>query len=242
MPYYSVNPLLDPSARPIIAHRGASAEAPENTLAAFELALRQGADALELDVRLSRDGAPIVLHDPTLDRTTRLRGAAAAHTAAELRAAGVPGLADVLSAFPRTPLLLDLKEAAAQLSVRELLLAHGAVNRCVVAGEEAAVLCGFRGTAFATGACRSDIAALYGRAAIRVPPRRVSYRLLSVPLRHRGIPVPTRWFVRAAHRLGCPVHVWTVDAPAVARRLWGRGVAGIVTNVPRVIRTARAGA
>jgi glycerophosphoryl diester phosphodiesterase len=236
-----VNPLLDPSARPVIAHRGASADAPENTLAAFDLALRQGADALELDVRLSRDGVPVVIHDPTVDRTTRLRGPVGAFTAAELRSAGVPSLADVLSTFPRVPVLIDLKEAAAQLAVRELLLSHGAVERCVVAGEESAVLRGFRGTAFATGACRADIATLYGRAAMQLPPRAVSYRLLSVPIRHRGIPVPTRWFVRAAHRLGCPVHVWTVDAPTVARRLWDRGVAGIVTNVPGVIRAARSG-
>lgn len=242
MPYYSVNPLLDPSARPVIAHRGASADAPENTMAAFELALRQGADALELDVRLSRDGVPIVLHDPTLDRTTRLRGPAAAHTATELRSARVPSLADVLGSFPRTPLLLDLKEAAAQLSVRELLLSHGAVERCVVAGEDRAVLSGFRGTAFATGACRADIASFYGRAALRLRPRSVGYQVLSVPVRHRGLPVPTRWFVTAANALGCPVHVWTVDAPALARQLWERGVAGIVTNVPGVIRAARAGA
>jgi glycerophosphoryl diester phosphodiesterase len=241
MPYYSVNPLLDLSARPVIAHRGASAEAPENTLAAFELAVRQGADALELDIRLSRDGVPIVLHDPTLDRTTRLKGSAAAFTAAELRRAKVPTLAEVLTAFPRAPMLLDLKEAAAQFAVRELLLSHNAVERCVVAGDDGAVLAGFRGTAFATGACRTDIATFYGRAAVRALPPSVSYRLLSVPVRHRGLPVPTRWFVRAARSLGCPVHVWTVDSPDLARRLWGRGVAGIVTNAPTVIRTARAG-
>jgi glycerophosphoryl diester phosphodiesterase len=241
MPYYSVNLLLDLSARPVIAHRGASAHAPENTMRAFELALRQGADALELDVRLSRDGVPVVLHDATLDRTTPLRGPAALLTAVELKSAQVPTLAEVLSAFRRTPLLIDLKEAAAQLAVRELLLSHGAVDRCVVAGEDGAVLRGFRGTAFATGACRSDVAALYGKAAFRIVPSRVSYRVLSVPLRHRGLPVPTRWFISAARALGCPVHVWTVDAPAVARRLWSRGVAGIVTNTPGVIRAARSG-
>ena len=211
-------------------------------MAAFELALRQGADALELDVRLSRDGVAIVLHDPTLDRTTKLRGAAAAYTAAQLRSALVPSLADVLAGFPRTPLLLDLKEAAVQLFVRELLLSHGAVDRCVLAGDERAVLSGFRGTAFATGACRFDVASLYGRAALRLSPRRVGYRLLSVPVHHRGLSVPTRWFVRAAKSLGCPVHVWTVDAPALARQLWARGVAGIVTNKPGLIRSARAGA
>ena len=53
--------------------------------------------------------------------------------------------------------------------------------------------------------------------------------------------MPTRGFVAAARRLGCPVHVWTVNDAATARRLWARGVAGIVTNVPEVIREARDG-
>ena len=58
----------------IIAHRGASGEAPENTLAAFELALRQGAGGIELDVHLSSDGIPVVIHDPRLSRTTSGKG------------------------------------------------------------------------------------------------------------------------------------------------------------------------
>src|SRR5881296_638063 len=78
------NPLLDLSARPVIAHRGASGSAPENTLATFELAVRQGADAFELDVRLTADGVPVVLHDPTLERTTDHRGPLAALRVADL--------------------------------------------------------------------------------------------------------------------------------------------------------------
>jgi len=70
-------------------------------------------------------------------------------------------------------------------------------------------------------------------------PASVPYRCLSVPVRHRGLPVPTRAFVAAARGLGCPVHVWTVNEPATARTLWGRGVAGMVTNVPEVILKAR---
>ena len=69
-----MNPLLDLAARPVIAHRGSSAEAPENTLPAFEAAVRRGADAVELDVRLTADGAPVVIHDETLDRTTDRTG------------------------------------------------------------------------------------------------------------------------------------------------------------------------
>jgi glycerophosphoryl diester phosphodiesterase len=73
-----VNPLLDLDARPVIGHRGASGHAPENTLPSFALALAQGADALELDVHLTADGTPVVLHDATLDRTTDRRGPVAA--------------------------------------------------------------------------------------------------------------------------------------------------------------------
>ena len=61
---------MDASRPLVIAHRGASAEAPENTIAAFELAVQQGADAIELDVHLSRDDQLVVIHDFTLERTT----------------------------------------------------------------------------------------------------------------------------------------------------------------------------
>jgi len=69
----------------ILAHRGASAEAPENTLAAFNLALQQGADGVELDVRLSADGVPVVIHDVRLERTTNGAGRVDALGARELR-------------------------------------------------------------------------------------------------------------------------------------------------------------
>lgn len=98
----------------ILAHRGASRVAPENTVAAFEAARHAGADGIELDVRLSRDHVPMVIHDATLDRTTAARGPAAARTAGELAAldAGswfdpsfrdetIPRLGDVLEMFHR---------------------------------------------------------------------------------------------------------------------------------------------
>ncbi len=111
--------LLDPDARPVIAHRGASGQYPENTLLAFTKALEMGADAIELDVRLTTDGVPIVLHDPTLDRTTDGKGAVAGLTLAEVRRAvagageRVPALAEVLECFPVTPLIVEIKEERA---------------------------------------------------------------------------------------------------------------------------------
>jgi glycerophosphoryl diester phosphodiesterase len=255
-----VNPLLDPDARLVIAHRGSSSEAPENTLPAFDAAVRRGADAVELDVRLTADGAPVVIHDATLDRTTDRTGPLAALTLAELRAvdAGwhftrdlgrthpyrgrevrVPTLGEVLWAFPKLSILVEIKEATAQEAVRRVLLQEDAAARCVVASEHREALLAFDDPPFVRGASAPEISALYRAALLRrrvVSPR---YRMLSVPLRYRGLPVPTSGFVAAARANGCAVHVWTVDSPDTARRLWRRGVSGIVTNVPGTLVEAR---
>ncbi|MBI4234224.1 MAG: glycerophosphodiester phosphodiesterase [Chloroflexi bacterium] len=69
----------------LVAHRGAAGSAPENTMAAFELALNQGADAIELDVHLSKDGVPVIIHDHTLERTSNGKGLVAWQTVRELR-------------------------------------------------------------------------------------------------------------------------------------------------------------
>jgi len=252
-----VNPLLDLAARPIIAHRGASGSAPENTLPAFRLAVEQGADAFEFDVRLTLDGVPVLLHDATLDRTTNRTGLLRTFTLEQLRLvdAGVrftgdrgrsypfrgadvriPTLQEVLRAFPEMPCMVEIKEAEAQEAVRRVLLEEDAVERCVVASEHYEALTLFREPPFATASAGSEIGALYRAVLFRRVPASVPYRCLSVPLRHRGLPVPTRAFVTAARRLGCPVHVWTINDPATARLLWSRGVAGIVTNYPAMIR------
>ncbi len=243
----------------MIAHRGASGSAPENTLEAFELAVRQGADAFELDVRPTSDGVPVVLHDATLDRTTGGQGPVRALSLAELREvdAGarftldggrsfpfraadvrIPTLSEVLRRFPDMPVLLEIKEVAGQEAVRQVLLEEQAVERCVLASEHHAALQLFREPPFALAASGAEIGALYRAVLLRRVPASVPYRTLSVPVRHRGLPVPTRAFVAAARGLGCPVHVWTVNDAATALMLWGRGVAGMVTDVPDVIRRA----
>lgn len=254
------NPLLDLSARPVIAHRGASGSAPENTMAAFELAARQGADAFELDVRLTADGVPVVLHDPTLDRTTDARGPLGVLSLSDLREidAGarftldrgrtfpfravdvrIPSLAEVLRGFPEMPVLLEIKEMMAQEAVRQVLLEENAVERCVLASESSAALQVFREPPFAIAACGGEIGGLYWSVLLRRVPAKVPYRALSVPVRHRGLPVPTRAFVAAARGLGCPVHVWTVNDAVTAKVLWGRGAAGMVTNFPDLISEAQ---
>lgn len=262
-----MNPLLDLDAHPVIAHRGASAYAPENTLPAFALALEQGADAIELDIQLTQDGVPVVLHDATVNRTTDWAGPVGAWTLAQLhdpdygpdagyrvspdggatfpfRGTGIqiPSLAQVLETFPDTPLLIEVKQAPAQWPVRRVLEAYGALDRCVVASAHHYTLSAFRGAGFHLGAARWEVMRLHARAALRLQLQgweRVRHHVLSVPFDYHGIEVPTRRFVSIARDLGCPVHVWTVDDPRLAKALWRRGVSGIVTNAPDIIADAR---
>src|ERR1700730_12613249 len=105
------------SARPLVfAHRGGSALAPENTIAAFDTGLALGADGLELDVHLSRDGVVVVHHDRTLERTTVLRGRIADRTADELSRAGVPTLAGVLTRYRQPRVIIEMKVNRSELA------------------------------------------------------------------------------------------------------------------------------
>ena len=234
-----VTRLLELGRPLVVAHRGASAERPENTLAAFERGLDLGADALELDVRLSRDGVAVVMHDATVDRTTRASGRVAAFSAADLARVGVPSLADVLAAFPAAELLIEIKEPAAGPAVRDAIAAAGAEARCVVAAAAAAALVGFRGGNIAVCGARPEIGALRWRSVVGLAAPRGRYRTLSVPVSYRGIPVATRTFFRTAAAAGVPVHVWTVDDPGQAQMLWAAGATGIVTNDVATMVAAR---
>ena len=248
--------LLDLAARPIIGHRGAAAYAPENTMASFHLALEQGADALEFDVRMARDGEAVVLHDPTLDRTTDAVGPIRLQTLKELeqvdagyrfspdggrdypwRGKGVriPRLRQVIEDLPAVPLLIEVKEPEAQEAITRVLRETGAAARAVIAGSDWRSLQSFRAPPFHLGASRRDIARLYFRWGEPDP----ACRCFAVPDRFKFLPVPTRRFVRAAHARGASVHVWTVDDPSLARRLWANGANGMVTNRPDVIAKVR---
>jgi glycerophosphoryl diester phosphodiesterase len=249
--------LLDLGARPIIAHRGASGERPENTLVSFERAVELGADALEFDVRLTADREVVVMHDPTLDRTTDFSGPARVRRLAELRGADagfrftpdhgatypfrgrgirVPTLGEVLDRFPSMPILLELKEVAGQERVRELIERHGAGGRCVIASEHDDALEVFRGGRFLLAASGREIFRFWCASVLSGGAPPVKYQALSVPKRHRLLPVVTPRFLANARRLGLPVHVWTINAPRTAQQLWRQGVNGIITNWPGRMR------
>lgn len=251
--------LDDLDARPVIAHRGASGLAPENTLAALELAIEQGADALEFDVRLAACDTPVLAHDATLDRTTAWQGQVRRRTAADLaecdagywftsdgttypwrgRGICVPSLAQVLARFPTTPLLIELKSVEAARPVRQVLLEHGAAGRVMVASFLDEALVPFRDGGFLTSASRRGILRLWLASWVGLVVRPED-RAYSVPERYKDrVPVPTRAFVRAARHGGCPVHVWTVNDPRRAAAYWRQGVSGIITNFPALMVAER---
>jgi len=259
-PPATIHPLLDPARRPVIGHRGNSAHAPENTIEAFRQALDLGADALELDVRATADGTVVALHDPTLDRTTNLTGRVDALTLDEVRRADagarfttdggrhypyrargivVPTLDEILARFPTTPLLIEIKAARAAVPTLYTIQRHGAAARCIVASFEEEPMLPFRGGPIAVGATRRDTMRHLAPALLGLPIRRPRYRALSIPLVYRGWPVPVGRYARSLRGAGVPVHVWTVDEPAVARRLWQAGVCGILTNDPARILAER---
>src|SRR5688500_6689662 len=121
--------FFDTSVPLVFAHRGGCATGPENTLAAFDRGVAARADGLELDVRLSADGIPVVHHDPVLDRTTNMSGRVADYTAEQLKRAdaachfdsehghplrgqgiGVPTLAEVLRRYPDARVIVEMKD------------------------------------------------------------------------------------------------------------------------------------
>ena len=163
----------------------------------------------------------------------------AAHSLSAGRGVRIPTLGEVLWTFPRMPMLIEIKEPEVQSAVLRVLVTESATERCVVASERGEALDLVRESPVAHAASGDEIAALYRSSLLRLPLPRATYRLLSVPPRHRMLPVPTARFIAAARRLGCPVHVWTVNDAATASALWARGVAGIVTDYPGLIGKTR---
>lgn len=248
-----MHPLLDLTARPIVGHRGNAAHAPENTLESFRQAVAVGVDALELDVHATADGQVVVIHDPTLDRTTDGSGRVDHLTLAEIRqvdagarftndrgathpyrAQGitVPSLDEVLQAFPSMPLLVEVKTAMASAATRAVIERSAAAERCIVAAFDEQAMEPFAGSGIAQGASRRDTARLLWRAALRVPVRAVGFNVMCMPPAHRGLPLPVGGYARILEPLGVPVHVWTIDEPRDAERLRHIGVRGIITNDP----------
>ena len=228
------------SGRPLVfAHRGGSALAPENTMEAFANGLSLGADGLELDVHLSRDGLVIVHHDSTVDRTTSGRGAVAAMTASDLARLDVAALADVLTEFRDARVIVELKVNSTQLAraVVDVVRRADAVERVCLGAFRRRALHAARGAepAIATSAAREEVRWALYRSWVRRPSHGAAYAGFQVPEFAGATRVVSRRFVELAHRAGLGVQVWTVDTEDDARRLLDWGVDAIITDRPDLI-------
>lgn len=244
------HPFLEGPFPRAYAHRGWHLDelaGMENSLAAFRRAVAEGYRYLETDVRATRDGVVVVMHDATLDRTTDGSGKVEMLDWATVRTAQVNDrepvcqLADVLEELPDALLNIDLKADTAVRPVLDLLQRTNAWHRvCLASFSEARLqrLRAVAGSRLLTSMGTASAAALRLRSVCPVPPAAAPIRgdLAQLPVRWRGIPVLDRALVRYAHQLGREVHAWTVDRAAVMHALLDLGTDGLVTDRPDVLR------
>jgi glycerophosphoryl diester phosphodiesterase len=257
----TVHPYLDRPGPWLVAHRGGSLIAPENTLVAFDRAVALGADALEIDVRRTRDGVVVVFHDDDTARLTGQNGTIERRSLAEVQALDaafsfttdggatfpmrglgvrIPTLAEVLERYPGLRLNVDAKTDDAPLAeaLAAAVLAAGAVERVCVGSfhdaqaERLGRLLPGAARFFPQGAATCHVLAAKAGGAGAGCPR---YDLADLPHRMNGLTVVDAKVVRHFHEQAVPVHVWTVDEAAEMRELLALGVDGIVTDRPDVL-------
>jgi glycerophosphoryl diester phosphodiesterase len=223
----------------IIAHRGASADAPENTLYAFALAMEQGADGFEFDVQLSADGQLVVMHDFTVDRMTNGSGSVSKLSLAELQALElphkqtIPTLDEVFEAFGPQPLYnveiktMGIRETGLETAVADRIQAHHLEDRVLVSSFNPISV--RRSRRYLTS--RTPVANIRYRGLL-------NYGYLIAPSQadHPHYPLVNEKYMTWAKKHGYKINVWTVDDPDEARRLVTLGVHGIITNKPQLIR------
>jgi glycerophosphoryl diester phosphodiesterase len=225
----------------IIAHRGASGEAPENTLAAYRKALALGVDGVELDVHLSADGVPVVLHDPRLERTTSGQGFVKDQTLAALKRldagrwfgeafAGerIPTLAEALDLLRPVRVIIEIKngpifypQIAARVAAVVREVGH---SRITVSSFDHPVLLDVR--AAAPGI---PTAVLF--VARPIDPIGLA-RAAGATVLHQQWAFITGEMVDAVHAAGLTVEAWTVDEPEHMRAVVATGVDGVMSNHP----------
>jgi glycerophosphoryl diester phosphodiesterase len=246
----------------VFAHRGGAALAPENTRGAFRQAVALGVDGCELDVRLSRDGEVVVIHDATLDRTTDATGPVNALTAAELarvdtgfrfnpedgfpwrgRSEGVPRLADVLADHPGLPFIVELKGEDPELAraATDVVARASALDRVCFGGFSDTTLAAARAAqpGLCTSAATEEIRRALYKSYVWWPFGRVPYEAFQVPETSNGTRVVSPRFIRCAHRAGGVIHVWTVNTRDDIERLKAWGVDGVITDRPDIALQCR---
>jgi glycerophosphoryl diester phosphodiesterase len=243
-PPRSRHAFLDHDGPIAFAHRGGAGDWPENTMPAFEGAVRLGYGYVETDVHLTSDGVLVAFHDDVLDLVTDRKGAIAEmpwSAVSEARVNGVepiPLLEDLLGTFPSLRVNIEPKSDAAVDALAETVTRCDAVDRVLVCSfvdrrvTRARELLGPR---LCTGLGQKGVAKLIAASRGLGRPR-FADAAAQVPPSHKGIPIVTRRFVDTAHGLGLVVHVWTIDEADEIDRLLDLGVDGIMTDRPSVLR------
>ena len=242
----------------LFAHRGASGERPENTMAAFERAVELGCECIELDVHAAQDGHVVVIHDETLERTTNGLGPVGEYSLAALqqldagyrfspdggrtqpfRASDVviPSLEEVLSGFPQVRFTVEIKQSEPPIeeTVVAVLNACDRAGDVVLASKEDAVLTRTRKLApdVATSFAYQEIADFIQRVTTgRLDDYRPPGQAIQIPPDYKGIPLVTEATISAAHRFDLEIHVWTINEPDQIRRLLDLGVDGVMSDFP----------
>jgi glycerophosphoryl diester phosphodiesterase len=234
------HPYLDWPGPIPFAHRGGATDAPENTMPAFEHAVRMGYRYLETDVHVTADGVVVAFHDDDLSRTCGRAGRISTLPWSEVAAARVggtepiPRLSDLVEAFPDARLNIDCKSDAAIGPLADDVARLGIVDRVCLASFSDRRIRALR-RRLGDGACTSmatrELAVLW---ASGINPGRAF--AAQVPVRQGRVVVVTKRFVRSAHRRGLAVHVWTIDEPAEMHRLLDLGVDGLMTDRPSVLK------
>jgi len=230
-----------------VAHRGASKEAPENTLAAFRLALHLGAEAVECDARRTRDGHVVVIHDDMVDRTTDGRGAVESHTLSEIRGLDAGRWFGAEFAGERIPLLAEVLEAVrgkalVKLEIKNDPVPHVGIEQQIV---DTVRGLGMEDEVFVMSFDHECVRAVHALAPRLTTGILYAGRLVDAPHAaqaagadalcvHRGYLSPRD--VDRAHTAGLGFFVWTVDDEETLRRCVACEVDGVTSNDTRLMR------
>ena len=241
--------MLTSLPQPIIfAHRGASVGAPENTLAAFELALTQGADGIELDVKLSSDGHVVVIHDALVDRTTGAHGRVRDLSLVELRSFSAGSFFSEKFSAEKIPLLEEVFETVGKKTFINVELTNYTTPRDHLVESACMLVKRFNlqdrvlfSSFFASNLSKAHrylpevpcgLLAFAGR--LGAWPRSFGFAFGKYAALHSNLKDVTPQQVQRVHRLKGRVHVWTVNLAADMRRLFDWGVDGIFTDDPQL--------
>lgn len=226
----------------ILAHRGLALDVPENTLASFDAAVRLGALYVETDVHASQDGVAMIAHDADLGRVAAIDARVSDLTAGQLGEVDLggghrmPTLLDALVAFPDTRFNIDIKSERAGAAVASAVLAAGASHRVLVtsfsARRRASAVELLPDVANSASAPRFVLILALAKLGLLglVPGVIGGVDAVQVPPSRGRLTIATPRVIRALHRRGIEIHIWTINDPQEMRRLLDLGVDGIVTD------------